>query len=57
MNFIREIGREEMYIKYVHQLVNVGRRASFVFGSPDASSDPLAISKLRGSCPHSQVAL
>lgn len=23
MNFIREIGREEMYIKYVHQLVNV----------------------------------
>ncbi|KAI6032808.1 hypothetical protein F5J12DRAFT_902576 [Pisolithus orientalis] len=22
MNFIREIGREEMYIKYVHQLVN-----------------------------------
>lgn len=25
MNFIREIGREEMYIKYVHQLVNVGQ--------------------------------
>jgi dedicator of cytokinesis protein 3 len=24
MNFIRDIGREEMYIKYVHQLVNVG---------------------------------
>lgn len=24
MSFIREIGREEMYIKYVHQLVNVG---------------------------------
>ena len=23
MNFIRDIGREEMYIKYVHQLVNV----------------------------------
>lgn len=30
MNFIREIGREEMYIKYVHQLVNVGRGATFV---------------------------
>jgi len=24
MSFIREIGRDEMYIKYVHQLVNVG---------------------------------
>jgi hypothetical protein len=23
MNFIRRIGRNEMYIKYVHQLVNV----------------------------------
>ena len=23
MNFIRRIGRDEMYIKYVHQLVNV----------------------------------
>lgn len=30
MNFIREIGREEMYIKYVHQLVNVRRSAIFV---------------------------
>jgi dedicator of cytokinesis protein 3 len=24
MNFIRKIGRDEIYIKYVHQLVNVG---------------------------------
>jgi len=24
MNFIRRIGRNEIYIKYVHQLVNVG---------------------------------
>ena len=24
MNFIRRIGRDEIYIKYVHQLVNVG---------------------------------
>ena len=30
MNFIREIGREEMYIKYVHQLVNVSRASLFV---------------------------
>ncbi|KAG6331845.1 hypothetical protein ID866_7243 [Astraeus odoratus] len=27
MNFIREIGREEMYIKYVHELVNAHLRA------------------------------
>jgi hypothetical protein len=26
MNFIRDIGREEMYIKYVHELVNVSHR-------------------------------
>lgn len=25
MNFIRRIGRDEIYIKYVHQLVNVGK--------------------------------
>lgn len=24
MNFIRRIGRDAIYIKYVHQLVNVG---------------------------------
>lgn len=23
MNFVRRIGRDEIYIKYVHQLVNV----------------------------------
>ncbi|EIW83239.1 cytoplasmic protein [Coniophora puteana RWD-64-598 SS2] len=27
MNFVREIGREEMYIKYVHQLVNTHLQA------------------------------
>lgn len=26
MNFIRRIGRDEIYIKYVHQLVNVSLR-------------------------------
>jgi len=29
MNFIRDIGREEMYIKYVHQLVNVSYLSRF----------------------------
>jgi hypothetical protein len=28
MNFIRVIGRDEIYIKYVHQLVNVSDRCS-----------------------------
>ena len=36
MNFIRRIGRDEMYIKYVHQLVNV-RAVSY----PDAASDTI----------------
>lgn len=30
MNFIRRIGRNEIYIKYVHQLVNVGFILSFL---------------------------
>lgn len=29
MNFIRRIGRDEIYIKYVHQLVNVSDMTSF----------------------------
>ena len=29
MNFIRRIGRDEMYIKYVHQLVNVSQQHLF----------------------------
>lgn len=33
MNFIRRIGRDEIYIKYVHQLVNVGL-LSFHCGRP-----------------------
>jgi hypothetical protein len=28
MNFIRRIGRDEIYIKYVHQLVNVSINTS-----------------------------
>lgn len=28
MNFIRRIGKDEIYIKYVHQLVNVGSKFS-----------------------------
>lgn len=56
MNFIREIGREEMYIKYVHQLVNVGSTlvchtcAHHTIGS-------LAIAKLCGSRIDAQAAL
>lgn len=33
MNFIRRIGRDEIYIKYVHQLVNV-RAVYFALASP-----------------------
>jgi len=29
MNFIRRIGRDEIYIKYVHQLVNVSLLCSW----------------------------
>jgi hypothetical protein len=31
MNFIRRIGRDEIYIKYVHQLVNVGCMSNLVW--------------------------
>lgn len=31
MNFTREIGRDEMYIKYVHQLANVSTENSYPF--------------------------
>jgi hypothetical protein len=34
MNFIRRIGRNEIYIKYVHQLVNVGA----IFSPPRSSA-------------------
>lgn len=30
MNFIRRIGRDEIYIKYVHQLVNVSTHGLFI---------------------------
>jgi hypothetical protein len=60
MNFIRRIGRDEIYIKYVHQLVNVRFAQEQICLSivhkrclPDASTK----SKLRGGCFNSQVAL
>lgn len=31
MNFIRRIGRDEIYIKYVHQLVNVSVQSLILF--------------------------
>lgn len=49
MNFIRRIGRDEMYIKYVHQLVNV--RLTFRIGThclnqpPRCTSNPKTMSK------------
>jgi dedicator of cytokinesis protein 3 len=62
MNFIRRIGRDEIYIKYVHQLVNV--RFSFPFFSflfvsglsfmvADASAKP----ELCRGCAHAQTTL
>lgn len=33
MNFIRRIGRDEIYIKYVHQLVNVSVKWGILFAN------------------------
>ena len=39
MNFIRRIGRDEIYIKYVHQLVNVSVIPPAIFDSLSVSVD------------------
>ncbi|KAG8964810.1 hypothetical protein FRC03_001343 [Tulasnella sp. 419] len=62
MNFIRQIGRDEIYIKYVHQLVNVSNslgqdstenpRSDHVT-STDASPEP----ELCRSCINAEIAL
>jgi dedicator of cytokinesis protein 3 len=39
MNFIRRIGRDEIYIKYVHQLVNVGDKGNVA--TSDFNCSPL----------------
>lgn len=47
MNFIRRIGRDEIYIKYVHQLVNVSDyQICGVLTTNDFFLDASAISKL-----------
>ena len=59
MNFIRRIGRNEIYIKYVHQLVNVGATAlpsAFVSPYMVPFIDALAISKLRRGCSNVKTA-
>jgi dedicator of cytokinesis protein 3 len=49
MNFIRRIGRDEIYIKYVHQLVNVSLVSGFRCRSVTPFVDAFTISKLRRS--------
>lgn len=47
MNFVQRKGRDEMYIKYVHQLVNVSYTRLVHEACTDNSTlDAFAISKL-----------
>ena len=47
MNFIRRIGRDEIYIKYVHQLVNVSISICFILlCSTNSTADASAVPKL-----------
>jgi dedicator of cytokinesis protein 3 len=58
MNFIRRIGRDEIYIKYVHQLVNV-RIDLFIYQISRFNltlSDAFTKSELRRSCADSKAA-
>jgi hypothetical protein len=57
MNFIRRIGRDEIYIKYVHQLVNVCTFHPLTLIKADSHPDASTITKLRGSGSHAQTAL
>ena len=58
MNFIRRIGRDEIYIKYVHQLVNVSftHPLAIIDLSLKLSTDASAISKLRRGSANFEVA-
>lgn len=49
MNFIRRIGRDEIYIKYVHQLVNVRSHGVSVAYSLNSAIDASTVAELRGS--------
>ena len=59
MNFIRRIGRDEIYIKYVHQLVNVSLTSHMDEGMNNRVHihlDASPIAELRGSRSHTQAA-
>ena len=59
MNFIRRIGRDEIYIKYVHQLVNVSLISHIDEGMNNRVHihlDASPIAELRGSRSHTQAA-
>lgn len=58
MNFIRRIGRDEIYIKYVHQLVNVRTAllGCFYAGLTDTGPDAPTIPELRRSGVNTQTA-
>jgi hypothetical protein len=47
MNFIRRIGRDEIYIKYVHQLVNVMYTPLLTLCTTKYLIDAPAVSELR----------
>ena len=58
MNFIRRIGRDEIYIKYVHQLVNVSTGIYLLMESVSQwRSDASSISELRGGGTDPEIAL
>jgi len=54
MNFIRRIGRDEIYIKYVHQLVNVSfvTSESMSWHLISQREDASSVTKLRRGGPH-----
>lgn len=59
MNFIRRIGRDEIYIKYVHQLVNVSFAASgsMFWGLMSRHEDASPVAKLRRGGPDTEAPL
>lgn len=57
MNFIRRIGRDEIYIKYVHQLVNVSCNSHTKFPEVNALKDASPISELCRGRAHFEITL
>ena len=57
MNFIRRIGRDEIYIKYVHQLVNVGVSVTSIKVATNRNvSDAPSVTELRRGRPYVEAA-